>query len=327
MPSAEYRVTTHAEVPNLPAQLARLSNIAFAEYEGAMPVDEAFIQWYLQRPGCRPEYCTAALWEDELVSNVLVCIQDVRLGGTVMPCGIIDTVATLPEHRKKGLAHRLMEDAHRIMREAGAEAAVLYTNPDGHPYTFYQRLGYDTRAIGAALEGNRPDPSADLQAEPATLADHAIIRALTDREYSGFDGYAPLTDELWAWHRLDRPASLPDQLMVIRDASGAPIASCAFATVDVLVAGETARATVVSDIACPEPPEPYLQALLTSAPTERILTIVDSQAPIYQRLSALGFQQAVREAALAMPFSDHAREAMKSEPAPWYVMIESVVGV
>lgn len=327
MAEGGYVFTTHAHVPDLPAQLARLSNIAFAEYEGAMPVDEAFIQWYLRRPGCRPELCTAALWDGELVCNVLVCIQELRLGGTVMRCGIIDTVATLPEHRKKGLAHRLMEDAHAILRREGVDAAVLYTNPDGHPYTFYQRLGYETRAFGAALEGNRPDASPDLWAEPATREDHAAIRELTDREYAGFDGYAPLTDELWAWHRLNRPASLPDTLMVIRDGSGAPVASCAFAPVDVLVGGETVSAAVVSDLACPEPAEPYLRALLASAPAQRILTIVDSQAPIYQRLSALGFQQAVREAALALPFSQQARAALESAPAPWYVMIESVVGV
>jgi GNAT superfamily N-acetyltransferase len=111
-----YRFVTHDQVPYLAAQLTRLSNLAFAEYEGAPTVDEAFTRWYAGRPGSGPGVCLAALAGDEMVANVLVALQPLNLGGEFLCCGIVDTVATHPQHRQQGLAHRLMEMAHDIMR-------------------------------------------------------------------------------------------------------------------------------------------------------------------------------------------------------------------
>lgn len=326
MTDAVYRIVTHADVPDLVPQLMRLSNEAFAEYEGAMPVDEAFIDWYLRRPGCRPDLCPAALHGDELVSNVLVCIQDVRLGGEVLPCGIVDTVATSPAHRGHGLARRLMEDAHRLMLDAGAEAAALYTNPEGHPYRFYQRMGYETRALGAAVMGKRPAAAqASSLVQAAGPQDAPAIRGLLDAHYAGHDGYAPMTDALWAWHRSDRPANLPVELRVLRD--GAVTGFCALAQVPLLVAGDYRPVSVVYDLAWSGDPTGTLRALLASAATEDIMVFVDEASAEYALLAELGFVPAVREAALAMGFSDRAKQALLNEPAQWYVMIESVVGV
>ena len=170
MPDPQYSLVTHAEVPDLIPQLTRLSNAAFVEYEGTMQVEEPFIEWYLRRPGSCPELCVGALYGDRLVSNVLVALQVVQLDRRPFLCGIIDTVATDPDHRQRGLARRLMDEAHRLMRAAGAEAALLYTNPEGHPYRFYQRLGYETQAFGLALLGSRPAPG-ELQPAAASPDD------------------------------------------------------------------------------------------------------------------------------------------------------------
>jgi predicted N-acetyltransferase YhbS len=318
-----YRIGDHRDVEDLPQQLAALSNAAFSQYEGAMPVDAAFISWYLRRPGCRPELCPVALSEDRLVSNVLVAIEDLRLGGEVLPCGIIDTVATLPQHRRHGLARVLMERAHELMRQAGAEAAVLYTNPDDHPYRFYQRLGYETRAVGAALLG--PRPAHTQPAQPATSAEAAAIRRLLDRFYSQYEGYAPVTDELWDWHRLSRPGDMPVHLRVLRDDSQEVVGTAAFAEAETLVGGEQVPVAVAGDLACDTGTS--LQRLLAAAPGERVMTLVDEQSPLYAELLGLGFEPAVRETAMVLPFSQRAVAALGHRSGPWYIMIESVVGV
>lgn len=327
MSHTEYQFGTHADVPDLIPQLVRLSNLAFAQYDGAMPVDETFMEWYLRRPGSRPELCTAALREGELVSNVLVAIQDLRLGREVLPCGIIDTVATAPDHRRRGLARRLMDDAHRLMQEAGANAAVLYTNPDGHPYRFYQRLGYETRAFGAALLGERPAPSEGPVPEPARSQDKRAICELLDAYHARYEGYAPMTEALWRWHRSERPESMPIHLLVIPDAKQSVVATAAFAEVELLIEGQQAPGAVLSNFACAAEEARCLRAFLAAAPSERILAFVDVETPAHSMLTASGFSQAVREAAMVLPFTERARAAMERRTGPWYVMIESVVGV
>ncbi len=318
-----YRIGDHRDVDDLPQQLAALSNAAFSQYEGAMPVDAAFISWYLRRPGCRPELCPVALEGNRLASNVLVAIEHLQLGGQVLPCGIIDTVATLPEHRRHGLARVLMESAHELMRQAGAEAAVLYTNPDDHPYRFYRRLGYETRAIGAALLGPRPAHTQPAQA--ATAAEAAAIRTLLDRSYAQYEGYAPMTDELWDWHRLNRPGDMPVHLRVLRDDGDKVVGTAAFAEAETLVGGERVPVAVASDLA--RDSGASLQRLLAAAPSERIMTLLDEQSPLYAELVELGFEPAVRETAMVLPFSERAAAALGHRSGPWYIMIESVVGV
>ncbi len=322
----QYRFGTHRDVPDLVPQLTRLTNSAFREYEGAMPVGEGFTVWYLQRPGCSPDLCPVALAGEELVANVLVTIQQVRLGPDLLPCAIVDTVATAPGHRRRGLARRLMDDAHRLMRDAGAEAALLYTNPRGHPYGFYQRLGYQLRAQGEALVGWRP-PGDAAPPEPASAADAPAIRSLVDAHYADHEGYAPFTDALWRWRRVARPAELPCQVVVLRNRGGEVSATAAFSPVDILMREERVRLSVLSDAAWTGPASAALPRLLSAAPTEQVLALADTKAPLYAALRALEFQPAVAEAALVLPWSPRARDALEQDPEPWSIMVESVVGV
>ncbi len=60
------------------------------------------------------------------------------------PVGLISSVGTLPEHRRRGLARWLVADAMRRLRDAGARLASLYVdglNPQ-HAYDAYQKLGF-----------------------------------------------------------------------------------------------------------------------------------------------------------------------------------------
>ena len=327
MTDAQYHFGTHVDVPDLVAQLTRLSNIAFADYEPIMPVDDAFMEWYLHRPGCVPELCTTALRDGKMVANVLVTLQDLQLGGATLQCGIVDTVATDPGHRKRGLARRLMEDAHRRMQAAGAEAAVLYTNPDGHPYHFYRRLGYELRAEAAALTCPGPMPRSALRAQPADPGDAPAIRRLLDRYHAAYEGYAPLTDELWRWHRAERPAGMPLHLLVIRDGADGVSATVCFAELELKTSAGTTRALMLNGFAAKGDEAACLDAFLAAAPRESVAAMSDVQDPLYSLLVARGFEQAAREVAMVLPFSERARAALARRGAPWFVMVESVVGV
>ncbi len=94
--SGGYTLCDHTQVPDLVPQLARLSNLAFGEYEGGMTVGASWTAWYLRRPGTDPALCQAALSGDTMVANVLVCVQPVRVGGELLRCGILDSVAPAP---------------------------------------------------------------------------------------------------------------------------------------------------------------------------------------------------------------------------------------
>lgn len=319
-----YQIVDHNQVADLPQQLADLSNIAFAEYEGSPQADAAFCEWYLRRPGSTPELCVAALAGDRMVSNVLVAVQPLVLGGETLPCGIVDTVATHPDHRGQGLARQLMLATHERMRQAGAEAAVLYTNPANHPYRFYGRLGYETRAQAGLITGSRPTPSGDTAVRPMRPEEAEVVRLLTNRTFAAYEGFSPLDDALWDWHRVDRPANLPVSLQVA-ERDGQIIGVVALATVDVLLAGQRQVLTVVSDAVYPD--ESCLCDLLATAPGTDLAALADLQSPLTDDLQALGFTVSVGEVAMVLPFTERARYALTQRSGPWYVMVESVIGV
>ncbi|MEN6401246.1 MAG: GNAT family N-acetyltransferase [Armatimonadia bacterium] len=320
----DYRLVTHREVPRLPEQLASLSNLAFSEYEGAPEVDAAFCDWYGRRPGSSLDVCVGALYGDTLVANVLVAIQEVNVGGEFIRCGIVDTVATHPEHRKHGLAHRLMDMAHEIMRQHRAEAAVLYTNPENHPYHFYGRLGYVTRTRAGMLTGERPTAQRAYQVRPMGEGEEGTVRDLVNARYSRYEGFARLDEALWQWHRVERPASMPAEV-VVAERDGRIVGTVALAEVDVLLGGQRERVTVASDAVYPD--TDCLREMLAASKQARITALHGLVNPEKDDLEALGFTTQVGEVSMVLPFSQRAQALMDQPPGPWYVMVESVVGV
>ncbi|MCD6360124.1 MAG: GNAT family N-acetyltransferase, partial [Armatimonadetes bacterium] len=236
MNMSEYELTDYVSVTDAARQFVDLSNVAFAEYEGAMEFGYEWGEWYLRRPGTDPRLCQAALAEGKLVSQVLVAVQELQIGGDLLRCGIIDSVATHPEHRKQGLARALMDRAHEAMREnAQVDAAVLYTNPAGHPYRFYGRLGYLTRAQAALITGPRPDAEAVVEAvDPGEVAGE--LMRLLNGYYAGHEGYAPLNDAMWRWHKLEVPAGTGLEVAA-RIEDGRAVATVSFTDVELLLGG------------------------------------------------------------------------------------------
>ena len=55
-------------------------------------------------------------------------------------CGFVFNVYTQPQHRKHGLARRLMEVMHEWCRGEGIERVVLNASTFGHP--LYESMGY-----------------------------------------------------------------------------------------------------------------------------------------------------------------------------------------
>ncbi len=318
-------LTDFTDVPDTAAQVMRLTNAAFAEYEGAMEVDEAWTAWYLRRPGTEPALCQAALDGDRLVSQVLVCVQELQLGGERTRCGIIDSVATYPDYRRQGLARALMERAHEALAAAGVEASVLYTNPAGHPYRFYERMGYLTRAQGAMFMGPRPGWGG-CAPPPVDAAEHgAALRALLDGYFAGYEGYAPLDEALWRWHKLDPPGEAPT---IIGEMTGAgPISTATFARADVKLPSGTRTVCVAYDLAADVMNADQVGSLLAAAPEETVLLILDEAAPECQMLGDLGLEREVGEVAMVLPFAGHVRDALADHRGPWYFMVESLVGV
>ncbi len=319
-----YVLSDFADVPDLAAQVTRLDNLAFAQYEGAMAFDEAFSEWYLARPGTDLRMCQAALDGERLVSQVIVCVQPLQLGGRTMRCGIIDSVATDPEHRKQGLARQLMERAHEVMQRVGLDAAVLYTNPDDHPYHFYARLGYEERARASMLMAARRDRSGCGALPVDAEAEAEGLRALLDEYFAGYEGFAPLSEELWRWHKIDSPV----KPTVVAEMSGSgPISTATFADAQVRVEGQDHTVSMAYDIAALRMSNDAFASLLSLAPREMIGLILDDAAPEAAWAAALGFERRVSEVSMVLPFSREARTALDAHSGPWYVMMESVVGV
>ncbi|MGD8239408.1 MAG: GNAT family N-acetyltransferase [Armatimonadota bacterium] len=316
-----YRISTHADAGDIIDQLVELGRAAFAQYEGAPSMDAEAKRWFLSRPGCEPGRCLVALDGSAVVANVIVTVQDVRLGGELLRCGIVDGVATHPAHQRKGLARELMTRAHEAMVADALDAALLYTNPDGHAYRFYEKLGYVTRARLALLVGDRPGSAPPPGMREMRPDDAPEIRDLVNSAHAGHDGFAPTDDALWRWHRIDRPANRPAHTRVIAD-GGRISATAAFGDMEILLDAERKRLSVAFDLAGPDAIE-----LLGAAPTSDVALLLDERAPEVQRCLDMGLQRRVGEAAMVLPFTDRARAALERPPRPWYVMVESVVGV
>lgn len=320
----EYTFTEFSEVPDLAAQAMRLQNLAFAEYEGAMAVDLPWMKWYLKRPGTDLSLCPAALAGDTLVSQVIVCIQPLQLGGALLQCGIIDSVATDPAHRRQGLARSLMERAHEGMQRTGLDAAVLYTNPEDHPYRFYERLGYEERARAAMMIGPRPGDSGHGPA-PVEAGEYATaLSDLTNRYHAAHEGYSPLGEDLWRWHKVEPP----NPPTVVAELEGSKVvATASFAPATLSVRSSERAVSVASDLAATDMSAERMEALLSSAPADFVAVLLDDRAPERPMVEGLGLTPEVAEVSMVFPFSDAARRALEERSGPWYVMVESVVGV
>ncbi|MFO7947842.1 MAG: GNAT family N-acetyltransferase [Armatimonadota bacterium] len=327
---SDYRFVTHTDVPDRVEQVTELNAVAFAEYEGAPVLDETFTHWYLQRPGSTPGRCVAALDpDDEMVSMVLVAIQPLQIGGRVIDCGIIDSVATHPGHRRHGLARRLMEMAHDIMQGDGADAAVLYTDPNNYPYEFYQSLGYQTRAMCQLMRGSRRQKRGGVGLQLMHRPCSGDVAELLDEFYADHEGYARMDGDVFTWHKIERPEGMEVAVLTARIGEDLA-ATCTYAEIELLLQGSRLAVATISDFAYrPELCDgaEALKSMLAVAPQDRLVSICDEEDPLAELYKQMGFTPEVNEVAMILPFTNAADQAVAGDGGPWYPMVESIIGV
>ncbi len=323
-----YLLATHAEAPNreaLMAELSALDALTFSHYDGVVHATLEFLRWYTARPGMKPQLCQAAYRGDRLVANVFVTLAPMMLGGEVVRCGLIDTVMTHPEHRRRGLAKALMQRALSAMEAEGAEVSLLYTarsEPTAGPERLYRSLGYSPREVVARMLR----PAQPLPVAPARpVAPEAEARRAVEQSLGSRDGWLTLSDSLWRWRRVARPTQYPAVIHAVGSASAA------ICTGELISDGALRRMTVVSDIAIPEAEDAgaALAAIVAAAPGEAPVTGVcpESDARLARALAGLGFSSAGLEVAMLRPISERGRSALAAPAGQWYVAIESLIGV
>jgi len=102
----------------------------------------------LRKLEVNPEMFLVGVIDDRIVATVMAGYEGHR--------GWINYLAVDPKHQRKGLARQLMNEAERILREAGCpkiNLQVRSTNKD--VIEFYKRIGYnvdDVMSLGKRLE-------------------------------------------------------------------------------------------------------------------------------------------------------------------------------
>ena len=324
----EYSFAAHAEAPDrdaLVAELSELDALTFSHYHGVVHATPEFLRWYTARPGMKPQLCQAAFRDDRLVANVFVTLAPMMLGGSVVKCGLIDTVMAHPEHRRRGLARTLMQRALSAMEAEGADVSLLYTarsEPMLGPERLYRSLGYSPREIVARMVR----PAQPLPIAPARpVAPEAEARLAVEQSLGGRDGWLTLDGDLWRWRRVTRPAQYP----VVLHAVGSALA--AICTGELMSSGALRQMAVVSDIAIPEAEDAgaALAAIVSAAPSDAPVTVLcpESDARLAQALAGLGFASTGLEVAMLCPISGRGKAALAERADGWYVATESLIGV
>ena len=324
-----YEVRPHAGVRDLGRQAYELTRLAFSSYDGVLEPSPAHTAWYLRRPGMDAQLSQAALCDGRLVASLFVTVADVRLGGSPVRTGVVDTVMTHPEHRRRGLARRLLCQAIAGMRERGLAAALLYTVPGSVPFHLYKGLGFQPHAEVDYLRRMQPDGEVSpLGAERATARQRTEEMAFLNAHFRQHDGYVAVDEALWRWRRLDRPAENPAQSYVVRD--GGHVVGCA-TLCPASIVGAGRACCVLTDLAIAPGADACgtLARLLAPAPpgSEVLALSYAGDAEGRALLRAAGFVRRGGEVAMLLPLSPQAERAVSTPPRRWYVLAESVVGV
>jgi ribosomal protein S18 acetylase RimI-like enzyme len=116
-------------------------NLAFADHWRFTPRTEHELM-----AGRPPALCLMAVTPGGSPAALTVChIESYSADLRPQPVGVVSSVGTLPEHRRRGLATWLVAEALRRLHEAGARHASLYVdawNPTG-AVDAYRKLGFE----------------------------------------------------------------------------------------------------------------------------------------------------------------------------------------
>lgn len=329
--SSGYRITDHAACSDLTQPLYELKMLCFGRYPGVVSPAPAITRWYRRRPGMDPTLCMAALQGEQLVASLFVTVAEMRLGGRLLPVGIVDTVMTHPEHRRQGLARRLLVEALQRMRERGLAASLLYTFPDTVPFRLYQSLGYQPYAPTDYFHMVRSGGfRSSLHYEVRTNPPAEDVTAFLNSQLGESDGYIPLTAALWRWRKDERPAELPISIVAVEHEGR--LAGCVtLCRAPITSTSGDAFMYVLADLAIDLAADgpAVLEALLQSVPAgaEVLAPVAQAERHLQALLPGAGLARQPGECGMVAPLSLEAAQALDTPPQSWYVAVESVVGV
>ena len=135
-----------------------------------------------------------------LVSCLQIFPRRIRLRGRAVPCGGIGSVFTHPDHRRSGLAARLLAAATEDMRRRGLEISLLLAAL----VDWYTKLGWrdlETKQSVLRPSASFPealDPLAALEVRAFELQrDLAVLKDIGDETCSDWEGTVIRDDDLW----------------------------------------------------------------------------------------------------------------------------------
>jgi GNAT superfamily N-acetyltransferase len=325
-----YTICSHAEKQNravLLSQLTDLENLAFGHYYGNIIASSDWVQWYTSRPGMVPSLCQAAFAGDELVASVLVTLWPMRLAGETVLCGLIDQVMTHPEHRRHGLARTLMQRAVEGMTEAGAEVSLLNTfemTPMSGPQRLYESLGY--RVLEKVDRYARRQEESEGKRAAMMLHNGPDTCGMFEEALGNRDGWLLLDVELWHWRREQRPLEYP--VLLVEGSQGQ---LAAVVTGNFLVEHNASPFAVITEMNLPEGSSAAeaVAEILSTVPTTSMVSMLcaRSELTLAQGLEGNGFRVEGTELAMVKALSDRGARLVASRGGPWYVAVESIIGI
>jgi len=142
-----YRLVDRRTGPD-PAEWSEAYNAAFADHWNHSPKDPLATP----DPAQPPELGLMALAPDGRPAATVICrLESFESDRRAQPVGLVGSVGTVPEHRRRGLASALTAEGLRRLRDLRARSASLYVdglNPT-RAYDLYRALGFE---IGFAYD-------------------------------------------------------------------------------------------------------------------------------------------------------------------------------
>lgn len=138
-----------------PLSWADVFNRAFADHWRFAPrVEEEIVD------GKPPDLCLMALTSPgrEPAAITFGEVETYPRDPRPQPVGVISSVGTLPEHRRRGLAGWLVAEVMERLRRAGAQSASLYVDGlnRGRAFDLYGKLGFEVAFEAEVWESTFP---------------------------------------------------------------------------------------------------------------------------------------------------------------------------
>ena len=153
-PVAGYELVDGLRIPRA-FSWADMHNRSFADHWSFSPRNEGELM-----AGKAPQLCLIAVatTSGEPVAVTLCQLETYTDDSRPQPVGLVSSVGTLPEHRRRGLAAWLVAEGLHRLRVAGARHLSLYVDGLSQTRAFdaYRKLGFDLAFEAAVWEARLP---------------------------------------------------------------------------------------------------------------------------------------------------------------------------